>query len=254
MNKTLYKVLNEDGTPRHGGHGKWHLPKGDVPGEWMPPIEGELVPCQNGYHLCLPKDLLKWIGPDIFEAECRGETVFCDDKVIVREARLLKRIETWNDQTAQLFACDCVERVLPVFERERPDDDRPRLVIETIRRFVRGEATADEQIAARDAAWGAAQAAARDAIRDKAGHAVGHAAAYATRAAAWDVTRTVIRDITLDAARAAAWDTAEDATWNAVKYVADATAWDVAKDAERQWQTERLLDYLFPEKESDDNE
>ena len=51
----LFKVLNEDGTPYHGGAGQWSLPvRNDdgswTPGDWMPPIEGDLEPCANGYH------------------------------------------------------------------------------------------------------------------------------------------------------------------------------------------------------------
>ena len=48
----LYKVLNEDGTTYHGGHGAWSLPTRNedgtwTPGDWMPAIEDELVPCHG---------------------------------------------------------------------------------------------------------------------------------------------------------------------------------------------------------------
>jgi len=164
-NGTLYKVLNTDGSPCHGG-GTWHLPTDDGPGEWMPAIKGKLVACQNGYHLCREQDLINWLGPAIYEAEYRGERVDDDNKIVVREARLLRRIDAWNDRTARLFACDCAERVLHIFERERPDDDRPRQAIEVARRYARGQATEDELGAARDAARNAASAAARDAARN----------------------------------------------------------------------------------------
>ncbi len=65
---TIYKILGHDGSACMGS-GYWHLPKGKRPGKWMTPIEGELVPCQNGYHLCREADLLDWLGPAIFEAE-----------------------------------------------------------------------------------------------------------------------------------------------------------------------------------------
>lgn len=34
---TYYKVLNEDGSPRHGGSSavRWSLPAADAPGDWM---------------------------------------------------------------------------------------------------------------------------------------------------------------------------------------------------------------------------
>jgi hypothetical protein len=57
-----------------------------------------------------------------------------------------------DDRTLRLFACDCAERVLPLYEAEYPDDDRPRKAIETARRYADGQATEDELAAARAAA------------------------------------------------------------------------------------------------------
>jgi hypothetical protein len=74
----------------------------------------------------------------------------------------------------RLFAADCAERVLPIFERERPNDDRPRKAIEAARQFANGEISAAARAAAWVAAWAAARAAARDAAR------------VAARVAAWD--------------------------------------------------------------------
>ena len=39
-----------------------------------------------------------------------------------------------------LWAADCAERVLPLFEAKAPSDTRPREAIEGIRTFARGEA------------------------------------------------------------------------------------------------------------------
>ncbi|RKT79246.1 hypothetical protein DFJ68_2710 [Terracoccus luteus] len=38
-----------------------------------------------------------------------------------------------------LWAADCAERVLPLFERSAPDDDRPRRAVEAARAWARGE-------------------------------------------------------------------------------------------------------------------
>lgn len=154
----LYKVLNTNGNAYHGGTGAWHLPAGKHPGKWMPPIEGELTPCLNGYHLCRETDLLDWLGPAIFEAEHRGEIVKYVDKVIVRHARLLRRYEGWDETTARLFAADCAERVLTIFEKQRPKDDRPRKAIEAARAYARGEIDDAAKAAAGAAAWDAEQA------------------------------------------------------------------------------------------------
>ena len=220
--ETLYKVLDENNCSMHGGSAVW------TPGVWMPAVTGPLVPCQNGYHLCRAGDLLNWLGPAIWRAEYQGERIDCDPpetpphetKVVVRQAQVVERLATWNERTARLFACDCAERVLPLFERQYPDDPRPRQAIDTARRFAKGQASKDERFAAWAAASAAAWNAAWDAARDAAREAAGDAASAAASAAAWD------------AASAAAWDAAGDA------------AWDAAWDAERAWQTARLFDYL----------
>ena len=193
----LFKVLGEDGKPFHGGTGHWSLPTDEGPGEWMPSIEGALVPCENGYHLCRIGDLLDWLGPTIYEAECRGDRIDAGNKVVVREARLLRRLN-WDDHVARLFACDCAEDVLPLFERDHPDDYRPRRAIEVARQYANGAATADELAAASDAAWAAAMAAASD----------------AAWAAAWAAARAAAMAAASDAARAAAMAAASDAAWD----------------------------------------
>lgn len=92
------------------------------------------------------------------------------------------------------WAVVCAERVLPVFEREAPDDDRPRHALETARAWVRGEvpmrtahhmafvanaAARERTDAAKFAALAAGQAVA---VAHVAAHNLG-AAAYAIRAA-----------------------------------------------------------------------
>jgi len=99
-----------------------------------------------------------------------------------------------DDRTRRLFAADCAERVLPIYEKVYPCDDRPRKCIDTARRYANGEATQDELHAARSAAGSAAWAAAGSAAWAAAGAAAGSAAGAAAWAAAGD------------AARAAAWE------------------------------------------------
>src|SRR3954462_5172634 len=92
------------------------------------------------------------------------------------------------------WAADCAERVLPLFEAEAPDDDRPRDAIERTRAFSRGELTARGEISRRFVAGRAAGsvtspaavAAARSAaqasgVAHMGAHALG-AAAYTARA------------------------------------------------------------------------
>ena len=209
--ETLYKVLDEDGCPVNGGSGCYSLPHDGQPGDWMPPVEGELVPCKNGYHLCTAEQLFEWFGPAIWEAEGRGDSVEYENKHVCREVRLLRRTQ-WNERTARLFACDCAEHVLHLYEMQYASDSRSHDCITVARQYANGETTSEELAAAWDAAWDAAYTAARDAARDTA------------RAAAWDAAR----DAAGDAARAAAWDAARDA----------------AGDAEREWQVGKLKTLL----------
>lgn len=65
--------------------------------------------------------------------------------------------EQERDKLARLFACDCAEHVLPIFEANFPGDHRPRQAIETSRRFALGHATVSELSAA--SAWAASAAA-----------------------------------------------------------------------------------------------
>lgn len=94
-----------------------------------------------------------------------------------------------------MWAADCAERVLGLFEAEAPGDTRPRDAIERTRAFGRGALDVAEEIrrrftgvgAAREASTSAAAAAARAAgqaaaIPHMGAHALG-AAAYAAQAA-----------------------------------------------------------------------
>lgn len=155
MDEKVYKVLGTNGEAMNGGTGKWFLPHGKRPGKWMPKIKGDLVPCKNGYHLCRENDLVHWLGPTIYEAEYRGGCIDADDKIVVREARLLRRMETWNDRTARLFACDCAEWALSLIKEP---DARSVEAVRVARLYAIGE-TGEKELAA---AWDAAGAAAWD--------------------------------------------------------------------------------------------
>ena len=67
-----------------------------------------------------------------------------------------------------LWATDCAEHVLPYFEAQFSDDNRPRKAIEAGRAWVRGELTLSEARAAAFAARAAGHAAAT-------AHVAGHA-------------------------------------------------------------------------------
>ncbi len=104
------------------------------------------------------------------------------------------RLQDADHHRLALWAAECAQHVLPLFEAARPDDDRPRQAIAAARAWTRGEITMTQartaaghaNAAARDltgaprfAAYAAAQAAA---VAHVAAHELG-AAAYAIRAA-----------------------------------------------------------------------
>ncbi len=216
-NVKYFKVLNLDGTAYNGGIGKWNLPKNGEPGEWMPKIE-TIIPCQSGYHLCEMDDLILWLGPAIYTAEGKGEFIrHNNDKTVFQQARLLRHLDSWNERTARLFAADCAEHVLPIFEKYYPADQRPRICISASRDFANGKITREQLTAARAALWSAAFWAA----------AAAAAAAAATATAA-------ARDAAWAAAAAAATATA----------TATAAARDAAWAAEKKWQAELLKTFL----------
>jgi hypothetical protein len=113
-----------------------------------------------------------------------------------RDPRLvtLRRGGTLQDSDHHLlavWAADCAEHVLHLFEQVRPGDDRPHQAIEQARAWARGEVTWTQ---ARTAAF-AANAAAREVVgaAKEAAHAagqagaVGHVAAHELGAAAYAI-------------------------------------------------------------------
>src|SRR5947199_8639980 len=86
-----------------------------------------------------------------------------------------------NHHLLAIWAAECAEHVLPLFEAVQPLDPRPRRAVEQARAWTRGEVTMTE---ARSAA-GHANAAARDltGAARHAAHAAGQAAAVAHVAA-----------------------------------------------------------------------
>ena len=224
---TYYKVLAADGiSPQHGGSGKWRI------GEWMPAIR-DIQPCKRGYHFVSIEQLPQWLGPTLYEIEVRGQVIHQADKSVAEQARLIRKVETWNDKTLRLYAADCAERVLGLYEKQYPKNDRPRKAIQAARDFANGLINKDAADAAADAANAAAYTAAN--------------AAYAAKAAAYAA------DAAADAANADAADAASDAAYAAnAAYAAAYATGAVAYAAEKTWQIERLKHYLFCHKMTKD--
>lgn len=154
-------------------------------------------PCKGGW-----EKLLKHMGKTHTDAK-HDDTEFSlavvlesnglDDALWVLD-RAIK-----NRRICSLFAADCAESVLHIFEAAHPDDDRPRRAIEVAR-------NPNATIGDRAVAWDAARAAERRAWA--AAEAAAWAAWAAARAAAWDAAGAAraAGDAARAAARAAAGD------------------------------------------------
>ena len=170
-------------------------------------------PCEDGW-----EKLLKHLGKTRPDDEPLKFSTILESNGLDDALWCLRSLPEEHHPHARLMACDFAENVLYIFEKQRPEDDRPRKAIETSRRFANGEASQEELDAAGDAAGDAARA-------------------------AWDAAL----DAAGDAPRAAraAWTAAGDApraAWTAARAAGDA-AWD-AGDAERKIQAALLIEYF----------
>ena len=177
---TYYKFTRTGRRPTHANNGfVWPAPSGKRPGKWTDRIDN-IAACERGYHLTTVPHLLTWASDELWIADGRGASVDAGDKVVFESARLVRRVDAWNERTAREFACWCADQVLHLI----PEPYRATCAntIEVARAFADGRATPQELAAARaaaraaawdaawdaagDAAWDAAGAAARDAARD----------------------------------------------------------------------------------------
>ena len=118
-----------------------------------------------------------------------------------------------------LWAANCAEHVLPIFEAANANDKRPRLAITALREWVRGERT---MVSCRQAAF-AAHDAAREAT-DSAAVAAARAAGQAVAVAHMYTHSPHAADYAAKAAKLAAPKASAEDTWA----------------AERQWQWGQL--------------
>ena len=172
-----YKFLSPGGIATNGNGYHWPLPTKNevgtwVPGKWTRKISGDLQVCRRGYHYTDAEFVSGWIDAELYEIEIQGNTVISEDaprKYACKKARLLRRIEAWDEKTARLFAVKCA---IDALSRIANPDPRSINACDVADRYAEGQATRDELAAARAAAgaaaWDAAGAAAGDAALDAA--------------------------------------------------------------------------------------
>ena len=114
------------------------------------------------------------------QVEIRGAAIVSDDKVTAQEMRIVKAWK-WENEDSVAMAIYAAELVIEYYEKEYPNDTRPRQAIDAAKSWLVNPTRAAAR-AARAAANAAADASAHAAAR--AARAAAHAAADAAHAAA----------------------------------------------------------------------
>jgi len=240
-----YRFVKENLKSEHGNI-QW------VPGEWQK-CEGKSSLCETGLHASQkPLDSLNYIfGTRWFECEARGKILKDSDKFCASEMRLLQEIPK---KVLIQFAIDCAKKALPVFEREYPNDKRPRKVIKAAELYLKNPnaLTCDAARTAYDASEAACTASAARATW--AGYDASQAdsttwAAWAARAARAAYTASTAYYASY-AASEAAWAarTACEAVSEAARAAwATCNDWAACEDAMKKWQNRHLLNLIRKE-------
>jgi len=181
-------------------------------GEWYT-AEGKLELCKNGFH-CSKKmrEAFSYVQGEVFATvEVKGKHESDMDKEVWQKMRIVEAYKWTNKQSVEL-SIYAAELVLENFEKQFPNDTRPRDAIEAAKKVLEHDTKKN-----RDAARSAAESA-RSAARS---------AAWSAESAAWSAE---------SAARSAAWS-AESAAWSAAESAAESaarsTAWSAAWSAAR---------------------
>ena len=237
-----YKFVKENLKSEHGNI-QWVL------GEWQK-CEGKSSLCETGLHASQkPLDSLNYIfGTRWFECEARGKILKDRDKFCASEMRLLQEIPK---KVLIQFAIDCAKKTLPIFEREYPNDKRPRKVIKAAELYLKNPnaLTCDAARTAYDASEAACTASAARATW----------AAYdasktdSTTRAAW-AARTARAAYTASKAAYAASCDASEAAWAAraaCEAISEA-AWAARAacndwDTMKKWQNRHILNLIRKE-------
>jgi hypothetical protein len=96
-----FKFLDEGGIAPFTGF-RWPV------GDW---VEVDRVdPCSGGIHACRVRDLPIWMGPELWEIELDGEVVELERKLVAARGKLVRRVESWNDELLEAFGRFCAIR------------------------------------------------------------------------------------------------------------------------------------------------
>ncbi|MBU2527694.1 MAG: hypothetical protein KKC03_13945 [Bacteroidetes bacterium] len=187
IDELFWKTIPQNFESR--GH-KWEI------GTWYH-VNGTIKLCIRGFHAS-PTIIgaMSFVTPGwVCRVNVKGESATDSDKSAWSDMMIVSRCK-WTKKMSVELAIYAAELVLPIYEKEYPDDKRPRNAIEAAKAYLRKPSAAyaayaahaayaaDAAAHAADAAYAAAHAAAHAAA--SAAHAAhdAHAAAYAAASAA----------------------------------------------------------------------
>ena len=167
--KLLWKTIPQNFESQ--GH-KWET------GKWYH-VNGEIKLCQNGFHASPTiLDAMRYVFTGwICRAGVGGDCKIGNDKSAWSDMMVIKRYK-WTKQMSVKLAVYAAELVLPIFEKEYPDDARPRNAITAAKAYLKNpcKKTKCAADAAADAAYAAVYA---DAYAANAAYVAAYAAANA---------------------------------------------------------------------------
>src|SRR3990167_5430488 len=168
------------------GDQKWALNK------WVK-VDGELDMCNRGLHACKePYEAFSYVQGEILaQVECKGEHLLDDNKECWREQRVIKTYR-WTKKDSLRLAIFSSELCLKNYEKEYPEDKRPRDAIEAAKKVLFKD-TAKNRSAAESAAWSAGSAA--ESAAWSAARSAGLAARSAAWSAAWSAGSAAVKKI-----------------------------------------------------------
>src|SRR3990167_6533377 len=176
--KKLYKFLRT-GLESESGNEKWTLNK------WKQ-INGALEMCKRGFHCSgTPYQAFSYIQGEVLAiVEPRGKSIIQDDKECWESMRIVKAYK-WTKKDSMTFAIYAAELIIKNFEKEYPNDKRPREAIKAAKKVLFHD-TKKNRDAASDAAYEAFSAAfTADSVASASSAASAASAAFYTASAAF---------------------------------------------------------------------
>jgi len=177
--KLLWKTIPRNFESR--GH-KWKI------GKWCH-VDGAIELCKNGFHASPTiLDAMAYVSAGwICRVKVRGNCYMGNDKSAWSDMIIVKRYK-WTKKMSLALAIYAAELVLPIFEKEYPEDMRPRDAIAAAKAYlkrpcIKTKTAAYAAYTAAAAAYAAARAAYAAADAAYAAYAAADAADAAARAA-----------------------------------------------------------------------